>query len=100
MLVNDEALSETCPVKFVSYSGRYPNLCSGILTLNIDGIDVIFGNKFIDNTAQYPRFWESGCGDEWKIDVMELPEDFRRYAAEIDRVFNENVEHGCCGGCR
>lgn len=37
---------------------------------------------------------------EWTIDVLELPEKFRKYAAEIDNVFNTNVEYGCCGGCR
>lgn len=29
----------------------------------------------------------------------ELPEQYRKYAEEIDRVFNENVDWGCCGGC-
>lgn len=36
---------------------------------------------------------------EWKIDVDRLPEQFRKYAEEIGKVFNENVEYGCCGGC-
>lgn len=26
-------------VEFVSYTGKWPNLCSGILTLNIDGVE-------------------------------------------------------------
>ena len=50
MLVNKKN-SNTSRVKFISYTGEYPNLCSGVLTL------------------------------------------------EIDEVFNENVEWGCCGGC-
>lgn len=28
-----------------------------------------------------------------------LPEKYRKYASEIDRAFNDNVEYGCCGGC-
>ena len=27
-----------------------------------------------------------------------LPNKYKKYATEIDRVFNANVEHGCCGG--
>ena len=30
-------------VKFVSYDGEYPNLCTGTLVLNIDGTDYSFG---------------------------------------------------------
>ena len=33
------------------------------------------------------------------IDADEIPEEFRKYAAEIDRVFNDNVPFGCCGCC-
>lgn len=57
----------------------------------------------------YEPFWCSGGGinpnyegtysGEWEIDVLELPEQYRKYAKEIDMVFNENVEWGCCGGC-
>lgn len=33
-------------VKFVSYTGNYPNLCRGDLTLEIDGEIVTFGYGF------------------------------------------------------
>lgn len=61
----------------------------------------------------FDEFWVSG-GDvvggppdwnfevhtgEWRIDVDDLPEQFRDLAAEIDEVFNANVRWGCCGGC-
>ena len=103
-------------VRFVSYTGRYPNLCSGVLTLEIDGQEAKFGhdlgtynwklNRYED--TNYDRFWRSGGGvderyvpfeDEWVIMEDALPEKFRPYIDEIDRVFNYNVEHGCCGGC-
>jgi hypothetical protein len=94
-------------VKFISYTGKYPILCAGILTLEIDGEPVTFGYSR-ENKPQYPPFWHSGgcTGDdetiitgEWRIDISALPEQYKKYAVEIDEVFNQNVEHGCCGGC-
>lgn len=92
-------------IKFVSYTGKYPNLCSGVLTLKIDGETVTFGRL----RCMYPEFWHSGGWSNyesdtvkrgrWIIDETLLPEKFRKYAEKIDAVFNENVEYGCCGGC-
>ena len=110
MLINNN--TESQHVKFVSYTGKYPNLCSGTLTLEIDGVKHTFGGSYKEPKAEFESFWCSGgsvwfdsnwdehvkCG-EWKIDVNDLPEQFRKYAQEIDSVFNENVEWGCCGGC-
>lgn len=108
MLINKGTESVARHVEFVKYTGKWPNLCGGILTLKIDGKEVRFGNNYHDKTLKYEKFWRSGgeCGrhsnttGEWRIDVQELPEEFREYAAEIDEVFNANVEYGCCGGCR
>ena len=44
-------------VKFISYDGELPNLCSGILTLEIEGKTVTFGSN---NCCDYDRFWISG----------------------------------------
>lgn len=118
MIINNNYITEH--VEFISYTGRYPNLCSGILTLKIDGEIYRFGHepdsynynedKYDDDN--YDKFWCSGgkvsfSGEygydvsegEWEIDVDKLPEQFRKYASEIDYTFNANVEHGCCGGC-
>lgn len=109
-------------VRFISYTGRYPNLCSGILTLEIDGKEYKFGHNyskyrrgvggFTDEDPDNPnfeKFWSSGgCitgfyedveRGEWRIDADDLPEQFRDIADEIDEVFNSNVTWGCCGGC-
>lgn len=114
MLTNTELIPKSIPhVKFIFYDGKWPNLCRGTLILEIDGERVIFGyhhlgEKFNDNDMYCP-FWYSRGGinpnyegtysGEWEIDAKELPEQYRKYAEEIDRVFNENVEWGCCGGC-
>lgn len=91
-------------VKFISYTGKWPNLCNGVLTLEIDGREEKFGYG-----TSRGSFWWSGGGinpnyesayqGEWIIDVDQIPYDYQKYAREIDEVFNENVEHGCCGGC-
>lgn len=104
MLVNTGTITTESHVKFISYDGKWPNLCSGILTLKINNETVWFGHGKPNGC-----FWRSGGGfnpnyegtyqKEWIIDVEELPEQYRKYATEIDKVFNENVEWGCCGGC-
>lgn len=103
MLVN---ASNSGHVEFVSYDGKYPNLCSGTLHLKIDGKSFFFGPD-----KPFDIFWSSGghCGfrngealvthGEWKIDVDDLPDELKPYTAEIDEVFNDNVRQGCCGGC-
>lgn len=112
MLINSNKESVTEHVKFISYTGKYPNLCRGDLTLEIDGEKVIFGNgydiKMNKRKGVYPIFWRPGgyisanyeaYKGEWQIDVSEIPEEYRKYASEIDETFTTNVPYGCCGGC-
>jgi len=106
MLVNYDDL-ENEHIKFISYNGRYPNLCSGVLTLEIDGKKVTFGPSYMKD-IDYEKFWYSGgCitrdystkKGEWQIEVNSIPEQYRNYASEIDVIFNSNVPYGSCGGC-
>ena len=124
MLVNNTNASSTSHVKFVSYDGQYPNLCSGLLVLNIDGAEYRFGipreisggswdkvQKYIQSPDYHEKFWSYGgstwvdgadsgtSSGEWEIDVQDLPQEIQKDAAEIDEVFNSNVPYGCCGGC-
>lgn len=84
MLINN---NEEPHVKFISYTGKYPNLCSGILTLEIYGEIYIFGHDYLKDNymtdGNNDSFWESGgyCvenryafNDEWVIDASLLPE--------------------------
>ena len=101
-------------VKFVSYDGKRPNLCTGTLVLNINGTDYSFGFTTVPGMSKcdFPMLWHSGgrvlFDNDWnanvtsgrsQIDYLDLPEQFREYADEIDEVFNDNVPYGCCGGC-
>ena len=67
-------------VEFVSYTGKFPNLCSGELTLKIDGKVVTFGSDY--TKCEYPQFWCSGGStfihqdDEGVIKEEGAPEDF------------------------
>ena len=100
-------------VEYISYTGTYPNLCGGILTLKIDGKILKFGYSYLDSKPILPAFWRSGgsCGfsddysiacvheGRWLINPRDLPAQYQKYADEILEVFNDNVPHGCCGGC-
>lgn len=104
MVIN--ATHKTTGVEFVSYTGEYPNLCTGDLTLRVNGKEYFF-DQYKD------RFWASGgsygstndykdsyCDNgEWVIDANKLPDELKQYAFEIDVVINENIPYGCCGGC-
>jgi hypothetical protein len=102
-------------VEFVSYTGTYPNLCSGVLTVKIDGKEVVFGvdylqdwRKRIEEPDYNMRFWYSGGGltqdycayqCPWRINEDDLKPEYKSYAQELIDCFNENVPYGCCGGC-
>lgn len=100
-------------IKFISYTGEYPCLCMGVLTLEIDGDIIKFGNRYLNENRDYPTFWESGgsCGfigdyeeeyvdkGRWEINKEDLPLQYQKYSDEITKLFNENVPYGCCGGC-
>lgn len=91
-------------VKFISYTGKYPCLCMGVLTLEIDGIKYTFGhaNSFWSSGGKvwFDKGWDEHVEKgAWIINADELPAKIRQYADEIGRVFNDNVPHGCCGGC-
>lgn len=96
-------------IKFIEYTGKYPNLCTGILTLDIDGEIVTFGGW-----GGYQPFWYSGgkCGfldsnydetycetKEWNLNKSALPNKYKNMGKELIQIFNKNVRWGCCGGC-
>lgn len=89
-------------IEFVSYDGRYPNLCAGVLTLKIDGEIVEFerhslvsgGGVWFDN--EWSEHVESGA---WMVEPEAIPQKYVHLIKEIKEVINENIPFGCCGGC-
>jgi len=85
-------------VKFISYDGEYPNLCSGTLVLEING------NR---HKLQY-ALRSGGCvlkDDDWNMWAeqgpwsVNIPKELEEYRYEIEEAVNSNVHEGCCGGC-
>lgn len=84
-------------IKFVSYDGAYPNLCSGTLVLEVDGVK---------RSAQH-ALASTGCIN-WRDDTVikgdrvlsaYAPQWMQGREKEILAVVNANVPKGCCGGC-
>lgn len=88
-------------LKFKSYNGKYPNLCSGTLIMELDGKEIIFP-EYCLISGGYVRFdnnWTEDIGKgEWTI--YDFPKDFpEELKDKAEELVNENIERGCCGGC-
>ena len=85
-------------IEFVSYNGKYPNLCSGVLTLRVDGQIRQFDWCLI--SGGYCDVYEDLCKiGEWDIKDGVFS-DFTENEKELIRqLVNQNVRPGCCGGC-
>ncbi len=92
-------------IEFVNYTGKYPCLCMGVLTLKIDGKEMSFSGHFSSGgTCYFDADWDEHITKgEWEIDFdspkweeLNLTDEEKQY---IIRLFNENVANGCCGGC-
>lgn len=103
-------------VEFVDYDGMYPNLCSGALSVKLDGKLVVFkpSHKTKKDEKVFESFWSSSdcyCyGKEaydkavlylngWTFTGDDFPEELSDYYFELCHVFAENVEAPHCGGC-
>lgn len=99
-------------IKFVSYSGEYPCLCSGTLILEIENKKYFFSDSHLKGDNCFCAFWESGgkvwfskdwedhiVRRKWKLNSKALPDFLKPYGKQLIAIFNKNVPHGCCGGC-
>ena len=89
-------------VKFVSYSGKYPNLCAGVLVLEAKGVKYVFDSYCLSSGGDcgFSNDYQD-CNisqREWTIENW--PDDFpEELELEAVKVVNDNVLWGCCGGC-
>lgn len=87
-------------VEFVSYNGKFPNLCRGTLIIKVNGKEAVLKNCLYSGGRcgfGQKRNEHIETGD-WRLCTC-LPDDLEQYRDEILKVVNENVPHGCCGGC-
>lgn len=103
-------------IEFISYSGKYPNLCRGILIVKINGQEIKFGhnfeqydyksNSYLDedkNNPNYESFWKSGgwiktnkkwhmeaISGEWQLDDSEYT--YKNYPQEIKNLLPQLIK--------
>jgi len=85
----------------IKYNGDYPNLCSGELIVYIDDKEWVFPNYCLSSggSVSFDEEWnECVCSGDWYVEEWpeEFPEDMKSY---VLTEINEQIEHGCCGGC-
>lgn len=106
MISNLNELVKSSPasvVEFVSVTHNYPySACAERVTVSIDGNFVTLpefslnsgGSVWFDD--DYNEHIEDG---PWTIDDDALPDNLAHLKSEVERVINEHVAPGCCGGC-
>ena len=83
----------------ISYDGKYPNTCSGTLTIEKDG-KVIYKEKYCCSSSGSTWF-----DNEWTEEHIESGEltwkDAKEFSIDIqEAVENELFKYSvCCGGC-
>jgi hypothetical protein len=87
-------------VKFISYTGRFPNLCRGTLTVEIEGQLVEIRGFCSGGSVWFDDNWDEQVEEgPWSIDDDDIPREYLEYKDEILSCMNNNVLYGCCGGC-
>lgn len=87
-------------IEFVSYSGAYPVLCDGVLTLRVDGEIVTVPRALVSGgCVRFDNDWlEHIEKAAWEL-APHVPQWMRDNEKDILDIVNHNVPWGCCGGC-
>ena len=85
----------------IEYDGEYPNLCSGQLIVYIDEDKWVFPKYCLSSggSVSFDDDWNEEishgpwCVNEWPNG---FPEELKELVTD---VINDEIPHGCCGGC-
>lgn len=85
----------------ISYDGKYPCLCSGHLTVTVDGTLYDFGRYCLSSggSVSFNEDWsEHVTSGPWSISQWpdNFPDDLRE---AVTTAVNRDIPPGCCGGC-
>lgn len=89
-------------IKFISYDGKWPTLCMGMLTVEKDGKKYSMkhvlesGGSCDFNNGYSESYIKKG---EWLIVERYLPKELQDDVEELTYLVNKNIPYGCCGGC-
>lgn len=85
----------------IEYDGGYPNLCRGTLIIHMRGCKIKFPDYCLSSGGNvcFDEDWEEQV-DEGEWSVSEWPKDFpEEVKQDVINAINEQIPHGCCGGC-
>ena len=92
-------------IEFIDYDGGFPNLCSGRLKFKADGkvyeedVSLISGGSVWFDSHWCEHVEEGPWLDICDFYLFETYPELKQYKTELLKMINENVPHGCCGGC-
>jgi len=85
----------------IKYNGSYPNLCRGNLVVIIDNTEWSFPDYCLSSGGfvSFDSKWNANVTDgPW--DVTDWPDGFPEIMKlHVVRLINDEISHGCCGGC-
>jgi len=111
--VSRQTVKAIIDLKFVSYDGKFPNLCSGnlkFIAVYSDGTEQEYNWQHCLNSGGSCHYhkgdWDTEEGD-WEVHLpFDTDDPMKEYSeftpmvmAYLTKIVNDEVEKGCCGGC-
>jgi hypothetical protein len=86
-------------IEFISYDGKYPNLCCGTLTFSVNG--EVRKTRGLGCGGSWQPNGEGVYKGDWALREDEPAfKDFSKWdLCFLTAEVNQRVPKGCCGGC-